>query len=69
MEIARRHHLYVIEDACQAIGSEYHSTDGSIKKAGTIGNIGCTSFSQVKILVVMVMEGQSLQMMTSLQIC
>jgi len=50
MEIARRHHLYVIEDACQAIGSEYHSTDGSIKKAGTIGNIGCTSFFPSKNL-------------------
>ncbi|MCE5212906.1 MAG: DegT/DnrJ/EryC1/StrS family aminotransferase [Deltaproteobacteria bacterium] len=39
MAIARKHGLYVIEDACQAHGSEYKG-----KKAGTIGATGCFSF-------------------------
>ncbi len=50
MGIARRYHLYVIEDACQAIGAEYRSKDGWIKKAGTMGDIGCTSFFPSKNL-------------------
>ncbi len=50
MEIAGSHNLYVIEDAAQAIGSSYHFKDGSIKKAGTIGHIGCTSFFPSKNL-------------------
>jgi UDP-2-acetamido-2-deoxy-ribo-hexuluronate aminotransferase len=36
--------LYVIEDNAQAIGADYTFADGSKKKAGTIGTIGCTSF-------------------------
>lgn len=39
MEIARRHDLFVIEDACQAHGAEYKG-----KKAGSIGHAGCFSF-------------------------
>jgi len=39
MEIARRHGLHVIEDACQAHGAEYKG-----KKAGSIGDVGCFSF-------------------------
>ncbi len=50
LEIARRHNLFVIEDNCQAIGSEYIFNDGSRKKAGTIGHIGCTSFFPSKNL-------------------
>jgi dTDP-4-amino-4,6-dideoxygalactose transaminase len=50
MEIAGRYNLYVIEDDCQAIGSDYHFTDGSKRKAGTIGEIGCTSFFPSKNL-------------------
>jgi dTDP-4-amino-4,6-dideoxygalactose transaminase len=42
LEIAKRHHLYVIEDNCQAIGAEYIFRDGSRKMAGTMGDIGCT---------------------------
>jgi UDP-2-acetamido-2-deoxy-ribo-hexuluronate aminotransferase len=50
MDIASRHHLYVIEDNAQAIGSEYTFSDGSVKKTGTIGHIGCTSFYPSKNL-------------------
>ncbi len=50
MDIANRYNLYVIEDACQAIGADYHFADGKKKKAGTIGQIGCTSFFPSKNL-------------------
>ncbi len=39
MEIADKHHLFVIEDACHGPLSEYKG-----KKLGTIGDIGCFSF-------------------------
>lgn len=50
MEIAHEHNLYVVEDACQAIGAEYRFPDGSSRQAGTIGHIGCTSFFPSKNL-------------------
>lgn len=50
MAIARKHKLYVIEDTAQALGAEYIGIDGSSKKAGTIGDIGCTSFFPSKNL-------------------
>lgn len=50
MALAKKHNLYVIEDTAQAIGAEYTSADGSKKKAGTIGTIGCTSFFPSKNL-------------------
>lgn len=50
MDIARQHHLYVVEDACQAIGADYIFKDGHRSKAGTIGNVGCTSFFPSKNL-------------------
>jgi len=50
MAIAQKHDLFVIEDNCQAIGSDYIFTDGSRKKGGTIGHIGCTSFFPSKNL-------------------
>ena len=50
MEIAEKHNLYVIEDTAQAIGADYLFKDGSKKKAGTIGHIGCTSFFPSKNL-------------------
>ena len=50
MEMARIHDLFIIEDACQAIGADYIFTDGTRRKAGTIGHIGCTSFFPSKNL-------------------
>ncbi len=45
MELARQHNLFVIEDAAQAIGSEYHG-----KRAGSLGHVGCLSFFPSKNL-------------------
>lgn len=50
MDIAKKHNLYVIEDTAQAIGAEYTFSDGTNKKAGTIGTVGCTSFFPSKNL-------------------
>ena len=50
MEIAGENEIYVIEDTAQATGTEYVFRDGSRKKAGTIGNIGTTSFFPSKNL-------------------
>lgn len=50
LEIAKEHHLFVIEDNAQAIGADYIFSDGTKKKAGTIGNVGTTSFFPAKNL-------------------
>lgn len=50
MKIAKQYRLYIIEDACQSMGTEYSFSDGQIKKSGTIGDIGCTSFFPSKNL-------------------
>lgn len=50
MSIAQEHGLYVVEDACQAIGAKYTFSDGNIRQAATIGHIGCTSFFPSKNL-------------------
>ncbi len=50
MAIVREHHLYVVEDACQAIGAQYTFSDGTTLQAGTMGDIGCTSFFPSKNL-------------------
>lgn len=50
MEIADKRNLFVIEDNAQAIGAVYTSKDGSTRKAGAIGHIGCTSFFPSKNL-------------------
>ncbi|MGB0403131.1 MAG: DegT/DnrJ/EryC1/StrS family aminotransferase [Salibacteraceae bacterium] len=50
MEVANRYGIPVIEDTAQAIGSDYTFKNGSIKKAGTIGTVGCTSFFPSKNL-------------------
>lgn len=43
MDIARRHNLYVIEDAAQGVSSTYKG-----KALGTIGDYGCFSFHETK---------------------
>lgn len=50
LDIARRHNLFVVEDACQAIGAQVRFSDGSLHTAGTMGHIGCTSFFPSKNL-------------------
>jgi dTDP-4-amino-4,6-dideoxygalactose transaminase len=45
MEIARRHNLFVIEDACQAHGATYKG-----RKVGSIGDIGTFSLNNYKNL-------------------
>lgn len=50
MEIAKKYNLFVVEDTAQAIGATYTFSDGTQKKAGTIGDIGTTSFFPSKNL-------------------
>lgn len=44
MEIANRHNLYVIEDCAQATGATWQG-----RKVGSFGDVGCFSFSLLKI--------------------
>ena len=57
MEIARKHQLRVIEDACQAHGAEYKG-----RRAGSIGDAGCFSFYPGKNLGALGEAGLSSQM-------
>ena len=50
MEIANEHNLFVVEDNAQAIGANYTFKNGRKQKAGTIGNVGTTSFFPSKNL-------------------
>lgn len=45
MDIAKKYNLFVIEDATEALGTEYKG-----KKLGTIGHIGCFSFNGNKLI-------------------
>ncbi|TGA97406.1 aminotransferase class I/II-fold pyridoxal phosphate-dependent enzyme [Sporolactobacillus shoreae] len=45
MEIAEKHHLYVIEDATESLGASWNG-----QKVGTIGDIGCFSFNGNKLM-------------------
>lgn len=50
MNIATQHNLAVVEDTAQAIGAKYTFSDGSVTRAGCIGDIGTTSFFPSKNL-------------------
>jgi UDP-2-acetamido-2-deoxy-ribo-hexuluronate aminotransferase len=50
LKLATKHNLFVIEDVAQALGAEYTFSDGTVKKAGTMGTIGTTSFFPSKNL-------------------
>jgi dTDP-4-amino-4,6-dideoxygalactose transaminase len=50
IEVVKAQGLTVIEDAAQAIGAEYEFDDGTIRRAGTMGEYGCFSFFPSKNL-------------------
>ncbi|MCL4148072.1 UNVERIFIED_CONTAM: hypothetical protein GTU68_011794 [Idotea baltica] len=50
MQIAQKHNLAVLEDTAQAIGATYTFSSGKQMSAGTIGDIGTTSFYPSKNL-------------------
>ncbi|HOG05536.1 MAG TPA: DegT/DnrJ/EryC1/StrS family aminotransferase [Paludibacter sp.] len=50
MEIAHAHDLFIVEDACQSIGSVYTFAGGRKIHSGCMGDVGCTSFFPSKTL-------------------
>jgi UDP-2-acetamido-2-deoxy-ribo-hexuluronate aminotransferase len=50
LALAKKHNLYVIEDNAQAIGAKYLSESGQKYMAGTMGDVGATSFFPSKNL-------------------
>jgi UDP-2-acetamido-2-deoxy-ribo-hexuluronate aminotransferase len=50
MDTAANNKIFVIEDAAQATGADYFFSNGTRRKAGTIGHIGTTSFFPSKNL-------------------
>lgn len=50
MDLGDKRKLFVIEDNAQALGAEIILLDGTVKKTGTIGHIGCNSFFPTKNL-------------------
>jgi dTDP-4-amino-4,6-dideoxygalactose transaminase len=51
MEIAQKHHLYVVEDAAQAVDSFYVGRDGARKALGSIGHLAAFSFHETKNII------------------
>lgn len=50
IDAAAPHNIVVLEDNAQAIGSDFHFSDGTTKKSGTMGKLGTTSFFPSKNL-------------------
>jgi len=50
IRLAKEYGFKIIEDAAQAIGAEYEFSDGTIKRAGSMGDYGCFSFYPTKNL-------------------
>lgn len=50
LALAKEYNLFVVEDACQSIGSVYTFSDGRQMQSGCMGDIGCTSFFPSKNL-------------------
>jgi UDP-2-acetamido-2-deoxy-ribo-hexuluronate aminotransferase len=50
MKMAEKHNLFVIEDLAQALGADYTFSNGTMKRAGSMGVVGCTSFFPSKNL-------------------
>ena len=50
LALAKEFNLFVVEDACQSIGSVYTFADGRQAQSGCMGDIGCTSFFPSKNL-------------------
>ena len=48
LQIAKQHKIFVVEDAAQSFGAKIEN-NGEWKNAGTIGDIGCLSFSSKKL--------------------
>lgn len=68
--LAREHNLFVVEDAAQSFGAGYKG-----KKAGSLGDIGCTSFFPAKPLgcygdggMVFTNDPRMAEIMTSLRV-
>jgi dTDP-4-amino-4,6-dideoxygalactose transaminase len=51
MDIAKRHNLFVIEDAAQAIDSFYTGKDGKKRALGSIGHLAAFSFHETKNII------------------
>lgn len=51
MELAKKHNLYVIEDAAQAIDNYYIGKDGVKKPLGSIGHMAAFSFHETKNII------------------
>ncbi len=50
LDIAKEKELFIVEDAAQALGANYYFNENKSQKAGTIGDVGCTSFFPSKNL-------------------
>ena len=50
LALAKKHDLYVVEDNAQAIGARYTFADGTVRRSGTMGTVGTTSFYPSKNL-------------------